>query len=305
MENNENLEQEQEQSKVEQESTQTTNNSDAPKTVNCSKSAEKPKKPIYKKWWFWVIIGVIIISLIGGGSDDSNKTDSGSNGDTNNSSDNNNSNNNNNTTKCTHSYEIISSEATCTSGGYETSKCSLCGDTKKQYKSSLGHTTQEGICSRCKKSFGTWKMSFYVDEFDNPTNEAYITNSDVFVGTFSNSATTDSKLYARILIDENRVSIKLWEYGSVEVNAYSTTKYKITILDESGTKHYTTGTMYENGERIRLEDWTLVSLLQNNSQIKVYIEEDSKYGYHSTYLFTVKNGNFNSVYSEFYSTYIN
>ena len=63
--------------------------------------------------------------------------------------------------------------------------------------------------------------------------------------------------------------------------------------------------MYENEERILLKDWSLVNLLQSNSQVKIYIQEDSKYGYNSTYLFTVANGNFNSIYSDFYSNYIN
>ena len=66
MENNENLEVQQEQPKIEQE---------APKTVSAPKAPEKAKKPIYKKWWFWVIIGVIVIALIGGGSGDNSGTD--------------------------------------------------------------------------------------------------------------------------------------------------------------------------------------------------------------------------------------
>ena len=98
MENNENLEQEQEQPKVEQnqakddqESTKTTNNSNAPKSENTPKVPEKSKKPIYKKWWFWVIIGIIIIALISGGSDNTpndnqSNTDSSSESSSNNSS---------------------------------------------------------------------------------------------------------------------------------------------------------------------------------------------------------------------------
>jgi DNA-directed RNA polymerase subunit RPC12/RpoP len=189
-------------------------------------------------------------------------------------------------------------------GGYATYKCSLCGDTYEKYESALGHTTSEGTCSRCGESFGSWEITFYVDEFNNPTNQAYIRTSDVLYGTFSNSATTDSTLYARILIDTEDIAIKLWEYGRNEVNAYTSTDYKITILDDSGTKHYTTGTMYKNGDRIYLADWTLVNLLQDNAQLKIYIQENSKYGVNSTYLFSVKNGNFNSIYYDFYYDYM-
>lgn len=218
---------------------------------------------------------------------------------------NNDSDNQNNSTVCSHSYYLKSTEATCLSGGYATYQCSLCDATKSEYESSLGHTTSEGTCSRCGESFGTWEKAFYVDEFNNPTNQAYLRTSDVLYGTFSNSATTDSTLYAKILIDAEDVAIKLWEYGSNEVNAYTSTDYEITILDDSGTKHYTSGTMYKNGERIYLSDWTLVNLLQNNTQLKIYIRENSKYGVNSTYLFSVKNGNFNSVYYDFYYDYMN
>ena len=205
---------------------------------------------------------------------------------------------------CSHSYTMTDRKADCTSGGYATYTCSLCSKTYREYESALGHTTDNGTCARCGKTFEAkvWETAYYVDEFKNPTNEAYIRNSEVFVGVFSNSATTNSKLYVRVLIDADDIAIKLWEYGSQEVNAYSTTYYNITILDDNGDKHYTTGTMYKNGERIRLKDWTLVSLLRQNKKLKVYIQENSSYGYNSTYLFEMESGNFDNEYSNFYNT---
>ena len=226
----------------------------------------------------------------------------------NNTSINNNENSSNSSNKnqnvCSHSYIKTESKATCLVGGYATYKCSLCGDTYEEYENALGHTTSEGVCSRCGESFGSWEIAFYVDDFNNPTDEAYIRNSDVLYGTFSNSATTDSTLYAKVLIDADDIAIKLWEYGRNEVKAYTSTDYKITILDDSGTKHYTTGTMYKNGDRIRLADWTLVNLLQYNTKLKIYIQENSKYGVNSTYLFSVNNGNFNSIYNDFIWDYM-
>jgi len=210
-------------------------------------------------------------------------------------------------TICSHSYVLKETDATCLNGGYATYQCSLCDETKREYESALGHTTAEGICSRCGETFGTWEIAFYVDEFNNPTNQGYIRNSDIFYGTFSNSATTNSTLYARIMIDAEDVSIMLWEYGSNVVDAYKTTKYDITILDDRGNKHYTTGTMYKNGDRIFVAEsyWSdTVKLLQNNEQLKIYIEENSG-GINSTYLFAVKGGNFNAVYSDYYRKYLN
>lgn len=39
---------------------------------------------------------------------------------------------------------------------------------------------------------GIWERRAYVDEFDLPTDEYYISNREPIVGKFSNSATTDS-----------------------------------------------------------------------------------------------------------------
>ncbi len=214
----------------------------------------------------------------------------------------NSANSNTEQTTCSHNYIVAERKATCSKGGYATYECSICSDSYQEYEAALGHTTNSGTCLRCGQKLAAeiWESAFYVDEFNNPTNQAYIRNTDVFVGTFSNSATTNSKLYARILIDAEDIAIKLWEYGSLEVNAYSTTYYDITLLDDNGNKHYTNGTMYKNGERIYFKDWTFASLLQQNQKLKVYIVEDSKYGYNSSYLFEVENGNFNTVYSNFY-----
>lgn len=209
------------------------------------------------------------------------------------------SNNDTQNTTCDHNYQITKSEATCTTGGYTTLTCTFCGSAKREYSNALGHTTDNGTCSRCNEKIiaKIWEKAYYVDEFNNPTNQAYIRNSSLFVGVFSNSATTNSNLYARILIDEEDLAIKLWEYGRNEVNAYSTTYYNITILDKNGTKHYTTGTMYKNSERIYLEDFTLANLLKKNDTLKVYIVENSDYGYNTSYLFEIQRGNFISVYS--------
>ena len=203
-------------------------------------------------------------------------------------------------TPCTHSYSIMDSKATCTSGGNATYQCSLCGKTYNKYESALGHTTDSGTCTRCGKSFQKeiWQQNYYVDEFNNPTNQAYIKNKTYFIGSFSNSATNNSKLYAYLLIDKDDVAIKMWEYGSYLVKGTSTTSYNITILDDNDGKHYTSGTIYKNGDRIYFSDSNfIISLIKQNEKLKIYLVENSQYGYKSTYLFEVERGNFSSVYS--------
>lgn len=153
-------------------------------------------------------------------------------------------------------------------------------------------------------TFGRWQKAFYVDEFNNPTNKAYIYNKNSFNGTFSNSATNNSSLSAQILIDSDYVSIVLYEYSNMRVKGITTTNYDITILDDNGVKHYTTGTMYENDDRIRLLDTNLINLIKSNERIQIHLVENAKYGYPSSYLFSVTRENFTSVYDDFANTTI-
>ena len=61
---------------------------------------------------------------------------------------------------------------------------------------------------------GIWEVSYFVDDFGDPTDSGYITTIDLVEGKFSNSATTNAKLYVIFIITENKISIKMAEYGS-------------------------------------------------------------------------------------------
>ena len=74
---------------------------------------------------------------------------------------------------------------------------------------------------------GLWSVNYYVDDFQQPTEEWYITNETSFTGTFSNSATTNSKLLVQVAVDEfegegKRVAFFLYEYGRNQVKNSST-----------------------------------------------------------------------------------
>ena len=183
--------------------------------------------------------------------------------------------------------------ATCT----EPQKCSRCGSTNG---SALGHTTSTGTCTRCGVSFSKWEKRYYVDEFNNPTSNAFIAPTDTISGTFSNSATTNSRLNAYVRVNSDDCEIMLWEYGSSLVKASSTTDYDITILLPNGTKKYFTGTMYKNGTVICFDNYSeIIALLKNTDGIlKFYIKEDSKYGVNSTYLFEVNTSGFKTLYNQ-------
>ena len=183
-------------------------------------------------------------------------------------------------------------DATCT----EPKTCSRCDQTSG---TALGHTTTNGTCSRCGKDFGNWVIKYYVDEFNEYTDIKYITTSSDIVGTFSNSATTNSLLKARFLIDAENVAIKLFEYGSSTVKSYYTATYKITMKDTAGTKHTIYGVMYDGGDRVNIKEEyeeLVINTLKKPGTVSFYLVE-SKYTT-STYLFTVNTGNFSTLYNQ-------
>lgn len=180
--------------------------------------------------------------------------------------------------------------ATCT----EARKCTVCGISSGN---PLGHTTSTGICSRCGTKFSPWEKGNYVDEFQNPTDKKYIICDAN--GTFSNSATTNSTLSASLQIDLSNIGIMLWEYNSHLVKGiYDYENYSISILDNNGTKHTFTGTIYQGGTRIYFsadDRDSVISLLLNNSEIEIYVKS-TKYSI-STYLFTINCIGFSEAYS--------
>lgn len=142
-----------------------------------------------------------------------------------------------------------------------------------------------------------WVEGKYTDEFGNETSVRFLKNSEFFSGTFSNSATEGSLLYASVYIEDKDITIKLYEYGDNLVKQYQTTEYNVKFLDENGKKHSFVGKMYS--DRIYLPDKSLIELLKTNSVIKCYISENNTYGYNSTYLFTIEAKDFVSAYENF------
>lgn len=205
-----------------------------------------------------------------------------------------------------HSWVEQSSTATCTLNGTVTYKCEWCNKEKTEIQKALGHTTNVGTCSRCGVSIGSWSARYFVDEFNNPTNHKYI-RCDTVQGTFSNSATTNAKLNAYILVNKPytnmdwlEVEIKLFEYGSSVVKGiYSSEQYDITVLDTNNNKHYLTGTIYKGEDRISVKEVDeIISVLRQQGTISIYMKS-SKYSI-STYLFSIETSNFYDLIETLY-----
>ena len=148
-----------------------------------------------------------------------------------------------------------------------------------------------------------WSSNYYVDEFDEPTDEWYIANDVIFSGTFSNSATTDSKLTAYILVDCNGdIAFMLYEYGRNQVKNSSQNyvdEYTITMRTADGKDHNVKGTLYCGGDRIFIDDSyinTVLSALKSGEKVMFRIVNAERNV--ESYLLKIDTGNFAEVYKK-------
>ena len=149
---------------------------------------------------------------------------------------------------------------------------------------------------------GVWELRYYVDEFKNPTSEGYIRNKNKIIGTFSNSATTNSELEVVWLIDKDDIALILYEYGRNQVkSSYDSTSYSIVMLDPDGKRIEMTGTMYKGGDRIYFaekDESTVIEALSKNGSVTFKIVEMGKYA-SSDYFFKMEDTSyFSNAYSQ-------
>jgi hypothetical protein len=114
-------------------------------------------------------------------------------------------------------------------------------------------------------STGIWSINYYIDEFGEKTKSQYITNTNWIRGSFSNSATTDSKLNVSFIINNsNDISIKLYEYArNHPIKSYSDDDYyQVHAKGKDGNKF----SFYAR-------------LIGNN--IKILTESEKQYHFHN------------------------
>jgi hypothetical protein len=185
----------------------------------------------------------------------------------------------------------------------ETTKATTTASKDTETESTTESTTTEATTDETPtQASGVWEVKYYVDEFNLPTSEGYVTNKKYFDGTYSNSATTNSDLKATVSVDD-MVSVFLFKNGRTqEKNSLSKdVDYDITIRTEDGTKHSVTGFMASKvGDRILIDENhtdTVINLLSGEGTILFSIVETARPS--STYLFEVDTSNFAELYEEF------
>ncbi|MCB0509056.1 MAG: hypothetical protein KDD21_12235 [Bacteroidetes bacterium] len=136
-------------------------------------------------------------------------------------------------------------------------------------------------------NLGIWELGYYVDDFGEPTKEAYI-STDLY-GTFSNSATTNSNLKVRFLIDKKSIRIQLYEYaGNHPIKGEGFIYFKIRDKNDKEHEIKAYNSDYGNTTVEQEYFYTLKKILLTGGRIKFMAEAD-KYGSPSIYKFTIEN----------------
>ena len=170
-------------------------------------------------------------------------------------------------------------------------------------KSSTGSLNDEdSTVTPVPASDSIWKIKYYIDEFQEPTDDAYISTIEPLEGSFSNSATTNSPLFVWFVIDDDNVGIKLVEYSDSVVKGYYRKGHPFNItIQYDGQKEQMTGTLYDGGDRVCVDDEYSDSFreaLRTGKEIKLYLKNTTD---SSSYLFTVPATNgFAELYDQIF-----
>jgi len=140
---------------------------------------------------------------------------------------------------------------------------------------------------------GIWQVSHYVDEFGEPTQKGVIRNLNLIYGLFSNSATQNSELSVRLLIETPKnIDIILYEYASNNpVKSYSPDKYRVLVQAADGERHKLNAINY--GDRLSFgpqHSKKIYDTLVLGGEVKFYIVEEETPT--TQYSFSIKNSDY-------------
>ena len=162
---------------------------------------------------------------------------------------------------------------------------------------SLGKTDMSQESSNSSDSLtGTWEIYSYVDKYNKPTNNYYISTPKRFTGTFSNSAVSNAELEVELWIDDSDVYMRLYKYGLTKVanNTSNFISYQIRILDSNSKEHILYGSIGPNQDFLSMgskNTETFIETLEaNNGAMSIYIERWDGHG-SDNYLFSIDNTN--------------
>ena len=156
-------------------------------------------------------------------------------------------------------------------------------------KDVLTHKEEDLKLSKNKFINKYWNVRYFVDDFGKETNDGYVSVVRYIKGSFSNSATTDSKLLVDIISSEEEFGFKLFEYGRKSpVKGYLTqVVYTIKMRDDKGKDYLIYGDLWKESNRISVRSEyidTIRNLLIEGRTLQVVLQGVT---YGATYSFTI------------------
>lgn len=144
------------------------------------------------------------------------------------------------------------------------------------------------VCA--ESNTGIWGRYAYVDEFKQPTDDYYVRNAKPIIGTFSNSATTDSELAVYLLADEGDIFIMLMEYGNqtVKNSSSSLNTYEVIMQAPDNQKYTMTGYLSSGTDRIHFvvdDSNTIYNALRMDGTVRFAITDKDRPT--TTYVFSI------------------
>ena len=138
-------------------------------------------------------------------------------------------------------------------------------------------------------AFGTvnaqWKKNFYVDDFGDKTTDSY--NSMTSSGTFSNSATQDSKALYVFIKSDTSITIKVYEYERSLATSTSGSFEQVKIKTPSGVVVIDEA-FFTKGGSLFFSDEEFISLNKAISESGDYVMIFSRSSKYSTSSYKIK-----------------
>ena len=159
----------------------------------------------------------------------------------------------------------------------------------------------------------TWEKSYYLDPFGDATEDYYLGMTKRASGSFKSGSVTDGALEAELRVDENRICILLYENGDEQVRntLHESIGFSVLMKAADGTKTQLDGEMASGGDCVEIWEDQAQSILhfpdrtpQENPVAAALCAEDGEVSFYLTredqpatsYLFTVRTGNFAALY---------
>ncbi len=155
-------------------------------------------------------------------------------------------------------------------------------------------------CGGGSSSASKWEKFLYVDDFDDATDDWYVSTTEYATGTYSTKDVKEEKLKVELLVDDMDVSIFLHEDDETLIeDPDEDVIYNVVLTDAKGKGHSFYGIMESGSDRVYLDKdgiKKVIKALKGEGEISISIvdTEDEK----TEYFFKVGTGNFADIYDK-------